>query len=606
MKRRREEATQRSKRSRHQNLADSEDLSDDEVVPTYVAVADGSSDDEENGDINDNEEDDEAVLNFTQTNYTGPMSQEELLVGDIDDEGDNNKEPSKPKVLHKLSDKALDVLTSNLVRYIVYKGGLKLPFRFSDISKDVFPQYKNVSRYFFYFAKHKVERVFGYRVVHVDDRSGKEMYLVLNNASSQEHLLLMNKTGKAASRGFLMVILGLLWCAPARQLSEDELWKQLSRLDPEVKLKVHHPQLGDISQLFKTFESQLYLNATSELDADLKKIKYYQYGPRTYLEVSKIQILNFVCKDSLRLRRRLLKFLLKIPKFEFLYIFYQYKSFRCVLFHLSISIFIMESIINTYKSSSESSSEDDASTSSDSEVACSTVADAARAGVKRKRINESQWRRVFPHVDGNWPGHVRFDIALSQELHEHAKYTIELVQRVAGGAVKLVPFVQLDPHEDSSTEFDSTPLHMSLSRPFVLTYNQIGDFVDSLRAALKWRQRFRITLRHALVISNDAKTRSFLALQVYEGKQYFTQVLRCVDQCLAHFQLPTYYKNPIPHVSIASSLGNELTELSSDDSDRITNSEQRIEHVQIPRCSTIRLAAVQVAIGNKRYVIPLR
>lgn len=39
-----------------------------------------------------------------------------------------------------------------------------------------------------------------------------------------------------------------------------------------------------------------YLQAVSELDVDLKKVKFYAYGPRTFLEVSKVQILNFVCK----------------------------------------------------------------------------------------------------------------------------------------------------------------------------------------------------------------------------------------------------------------------------------------------------------------------
>ncbi|EEY66025.1 uncharacterized protein PITG_03563 [Phytophthora infestans T30-4] len=265
LKRRREEASQRNKRSRHH-------ASDDEVMPTNVVVDDGPSDEEAKEEDNDEEE---ALLDFTQTDYV---------------------EPTKPKALHKLSDKALDELMAKLVRYMLYKGGLKLPIKFADISKDVFPQYKSVSRYFFYHAKQKIESVFGYRVVQVEDSTSKELYLVLNNASSQEHLLLMNKTGKAASRGFLMMVLGLLWCAPARRLSEDDLWKQLIRLDPTVKLKVNHPQLGDISLLFKTFESQLYLDATSELDMDLKKIKHYQYGPRTFLEVSKVQVLNFVCK----------------------------------------------------------------------------------------------------------------------------------------------------------------------------------------------------------------------------------------------------------------------------------------------------------------------
>ncbi|KAI9995873.1 hypothetical protein PInf_012941 [Phytophthora infestans] len=296
LKRRREEASQRNKRSRHRDVIGSEDASDDEVMPTNVVVDDGPSDEEAKEEDNDEEE---ALLDFTQTDYVVQMSQVEPIAGDdSDDEGltRRNKEPTKHKALHKLSDKALDELMAKLVRYMLYKGGLKLPIKFADISKDVFPQYKSVSRYFFYHAKQKIESVFGYRVVQVEDSTSKELYLVLNNASSQEHLLLMNKTGKAASRGFLMMVLGLLWCAPARRLSEDDLWKQLIRLDPTVKLKVNHPQLGDIPLLFKTFESQLYLDATSELDMDLKKIKHYQYGPRTFLEVSKVQVLNFVCK----------------------------------------------------------------------------------------------------------------------------------------------------------------------------------------------------------------------------------------------------------------------------------------------------------------------
>ncbi|KAG6609317.1 U6 snRNA phosphodiesterase [Phytophthora cinnamomi] len=300
MKRQREEVSQRSKRSRPRDSIDSADASesDDDLQPTNVVVADGPSDAEEKEE--DNEEDEEeVVLDFTQTDYAVQMSQVEPPAEDDDEEGGSkkaNKEPSIPRAVHQLSEKALDELTAKLVRYMLYKGGLKLPIKFQDISKDVFPQYKNVSRYFFFHAKQRIENVFGYRVVQVEDSTSKELYLVLNNASSQEHLLLMNKTGKAASRGFLMMILGLLWCAPARQLSEDELWKQLIRLDPKVKLKGEHPQLGDISLLFKTFETQLYLDATSELDPDLKKIKHYKYGPRTLMEVGKVQILNFVCK----------------------------------------------------------------------------------------------------------------------------------------------------------------------------------------------------------------------------------------------------------------------------------------------------------------------
>ncbi|TDH65199.1 uncharacterized protein CCR75_007336 [Bremia lactucae] len=212
----------RSQRSRHRDLVESRAASEDGVMSANIVEADASGDDENDGD-------DEAILDFTQTDYAIQMSQVETYSSESDSvEGESKlfKEPTKPKALHKLSDKALDELTAKLVRYMVYKGGLKLPIKFADITKDVFPQFKNVSRYFFYYAKQKLEVVFGYRVVHVDDSISKEMYLVLNNASSQEHLLLMNKNGRAATRGFLMMVLGLLWCAPSRQLLEG--WKLIT------------------------------------------------------------------------------------------------------------------------------------------------------------------------------------------------------------------------------------------------------------------------------------------------------------------------------------------------------------------------------------------
>lgn len=147
----------------------------------------------------------------------------------------------------------MEDLTALLVRYLLYKGSLKLPVRFTDISKDVYPTYKNVSRcveplliytsyrphlercfsrYFFHRAKKQLEKVFGYQVIPVDDSTQKEVYLVINATTSQEHWQLVNKNGKAQARGFLMMILGLLWCAHGRRLSEG---KSICCLNPIVQ-----------------------------------------------------------------------------------------------------------------------------------------------------------------------------------------------------------------------------------------------------------------------------------------------------------------------------------------------------------------------------------
>ncbi|RLN63156.1 hypothetical protein BBJ28_00016176 [Nothophytophthora sp. Chile5] len=265
--------------------------SDDEPTQAAVVVADGGSGSEEGGSEGEGDaEDDDDLLDFTQTDYAVQISQSEPPTQETDDA--KSKEPSVPRAITQLPLKVhhailptVEDLTAKLVRFMLYKGGLKLPIKFADIGKVVFPTYKSVSRYFFHKAKKQLEDVFGFRVVQVEDNSTKELYLVLNSASSQEHLQLLNKTDKAASRGLLMTVLGLLWCAPARRLSEgtsqtkawtqsvrsacvipnwffvppdaEDLWKQLSQIDPKVKENREHPQLGDVALLFKTFENQL-------------------------------------------------------------------------------------------------------------------------------------------------------------------------------------------------------------------------------------------------------------------------------------------------------------------------------------------------------------
>lgn len=53
---------------------------------------------------------------------------------------------------------------------------------------------------------------------------------------------------------------------------------------------------------------------------------------------------------------------------------------------------------------------------------------------------------------------------------------------------------------------------------------------------------FQVSLGDVLVLVNDEKTRSFLALRVEQGGAAFLQTLKCVDRCMALFRLPIYYE----------------------------------------------------------------
>ncbi|TYZ62554.1 hypothetical protein PybrP1_009674 [[Pythium] brassicae (nom. inval.)] len=254
----------------------------------------------------------------------------------------------------------------------------------------------------------------------------------------------------------------------------------------------------------------------------------------------------------------------------------------------------MDSIAAFYGSDSSSSPSDSSDEEAAAPLALEDDADASDAdttsGRKRKREGEESpaWIRAFAHVEGNWPSHVHVIIGAGDaELRELCGRVVSRAQQELGTRLALVPM-------DSS---ELGGVHLSLSRPFTLRYEQITPFVLELRAALKWRRRFVLSLAGATVLVNDERTRSFLALRVADGEREVLATLKCVDACMKHFALPVYYEDPIPHVSIASCLGASLPEQLP------PNQVRTLVGDEAPW--TAAVTAVHVAIGNKQFRIPL-
>lgn len=99
----------------------------------------------------DTEEDEDEMtggLDFTQTDYADQMTQIDASTQDKDETAAAKfKSNAMSTRVGQMAPKVIEELTALLVRYMLYKASLKLPIKFGDISKDVFPKYKNVSRY---------------------------------------------------------------------------------------------------------------------------------------------------------------------------------------------------------------------------------------------------------------------------------------------------------------------------------------------------------------------------------------------------------------------------------------------------------------------------
>lgn len=111
--------------------------------------------------------------------------------------------------------------------------------------------------------------------------------------------------------------------------------------------------------------------------------------------------------------------------------------------------------------------------------------------------------------------------------------------------------------------FAAEERHLSLSRPFYLQRHHIPDFVRALKSALRGHGAFSFAFdTTAVVLSNEASTRAFLAVPVTVGQEAFDRLFDAVDVVLQRFNQPAYYEERLAHMSIAWSSSSEFVKLS--------------------------------------------
>ncbi|ETW07260.1 hypothetical protein H310_01824 [Aphanomyces invadans] len=205
--------------------------------------------------------------------------------------------------------------------------------------------------------------------------------------------------------------------------------------------------------------------------------------------------------------------------------------------HFRISRDIMATLV-AYSDSGESESDED----------------GAVHTKKRQRVeqtaDEVRWIRSFPHVDGNWPSYISFQVHPSKLMREMADYAMQLAQtRAAPMDLRLVPIESpySEPSKESDVDSTGGVFHLSLSRTFVLKRAEIDPFIRALRLALRYRKRLRVGVQGLRVLVNDERTRLFVTVPVVAGAADVCHVIRCVDKCMQQFDLAVYYAVRRPH-----------------------------------------------------------
>ncbi|CAL5364088.1 unnamed protein product [Camellia sinensis] len=168
--------------------------------------------------------------------------------------------------------------------------------------------------------------------------------------------------------------------------------------------------------------------------------------------------------------------------------------------------------------------------------------------------------RSFPHVKGNYALYVYIPVRIpSAPMKELAQFLKKVSSRVPGlNAIDIDIPLNILCTDDLKLEQASLgrEFHISLGRTVPIRRHQIDSVVAMLRQKLQFQSRYWIDFNEWEVFVNDDHTRSFLSIEVKtKGLAEIRKQIQAVNEVYKLHNLPEFYKDPRPHVSLAWALG---------------------------------------------------
>ncbi|XP_047179905.1 U6 snRNA phosphodiesterase 1-like isoform X2 [Vigna umbellata] len=98
--------------------------------------------------------------------------------------------------------------------------------------------------------------------------------------------------------------------------------------------------------------------------------------------------------------------------------------------------------------------------------------------------------------------------------------------------------------------------HISLGRTVPIRVHQIDSVISMLKQKLQIQRQFWIDFNKWEVFVNDDHTRTFLSVEVVQGGLIeISKQIEAVNTVYRLHNLPEFYKDPRPHISLAWALG---------------------------------------------------
>lgn len=191
-----------------------------------------------------------------------------------------------------VSTEDLERMVNDTVYYLLISDQHKEAIKKKDIQKHVLNNSGKVMRSVLASAKEKLQDVFGYELVELDDKQGS--VILVNKVDLSEYSQFLRRSDKDLARQGLIILILALILMNDGAVREDLLWKMLRpyALDPNVT----YLTFGDVRKLICIeLVKQAYLEQTVILGSD-PPLHQYHWGVRAKKEISKRFVLEVVCK----------------------------------------------------------------------------------------------------------------------------------------------------------------------------------------------------------------------------------------------------------------------------------------------------------------------
>nr|XP_043612742.1 U6 snRNA phosphodiesterase [Erigeron canadensis] len=214
--------------------------------------------------------------------------------------------------------------------------------------------------------------------------------------------------------------------------------------------------------------------------------------------------------------------------------------------------------------------------------------------------------RSFPHIDGNYALHVYIPVVIPSER----KKELALFLKKATSFVPGLHVVDIDVPLHILVKDDEKlvqaalgrEFHISLGRTVPIRVHQIDSVVAMLRQKLQFQKRYLINFDKWEVFVNDDQTRTFLSVEITTGGlAEVTKQIQGVNEVYKLHNLPEFYKDPRPHISIAWAVGDISQSLQ-----RAVEGEMRKYNLggsSSRSMFTCKFGNIVCKVGNKTYNI---